>query len=748
MKKKKIMLQTKSMNRRIAWVAACALIVSLFSCMGPMRGMPAQAAVTLHNPTYDSGVREVEPGMVDAAGNIHNPVYDADTDTAIWDCVWFGNYWQSDTNGDGVADENDDKEPIKWRVLSVDGDDVFLMADKNLDVKPYNETDTDVTWETCTLRSWLNGYSSDSNVCGTDYTSDNFIDAAFTVTEQAEIKTADVVNEDNPEYGTEGGKDTKDKVYLLSIGETSNQEYGFKAEFDEDTDIRRAANTAFVADTSEWMNPAGTAGGQWLRSPGNVSNYAAYVNGCGACYGSHVYYDDCTIRPTLHLTLSSFFHLTYAGTTTSTWEGSATWDCVYFGNYRQTDTNGDGKADTNDAKEPIKWRVLSVNGDDVFLLADKNLDAKPYNTMHINITWEKCTLRSWLNGYDSDANAYGTDYTTDNFVDEAFTATERAVIKTTDVVNADNPYYGTEGGNNTKDMVYLLSVEEVSREVYGFHRIYWRESGTRVALNTTYAEEQGADTATSHGSGWWWLRSPGVTSDCAAYMTYYGDGYDDGDSWYVSADEVAIRPALHLTLSSSTPITYAGTVSSDGTETDADGSIVAKPTPPLTSGRPTERPISTSDPSSPFPRTTMTPGQVIKDTATKAFYQIISTGTANAEVSYVRPNTKTKKAKVPAVIYHGGKKYKVTSVAAKAFAGNKKLKSVVIGKNVKKIQKKAFANCKKLSKVTVKSKVLSKVAKNAFRGTNKKLTVKVPKKKRAKYRRLFKRKGNKTLKVK
>ena len=42
--------------------------------------------------------------------------------------------------------------------------------------------------------------------------------------------------------------------------------------------------------------------------------------------------------------------------------GNTTWDCVYFGNYWQNDTNGDGKADQNDNKQPIKWRVLSVNG--------------------------------------------------------------------------------------------------------------------------------------------------------------------------------------------------------------------------------------------------------------------------------------------------------------------------------------------------------------------------------------------------
>ena len=63
--------------------------------------------------------------------NLHNPTMINGVST--WDCVYFGTYWQNDTNGDGIADQNDAKEPIKWRVLQVDGDDVFLMSDKNLD---------------------------------------------------------------------------------------------------------------------------------------------------------------------------------------------------------------------------------------------------------------------------------------------------------------------------------------------------------------------------------------------------------------------------------------------------------------------------------------------------------------------------------------------------------------------------------------------------------------------------------------
>ena len=85
------------------------------------------------------------------------------------------------------------------------------------------------------------------------------------------------------------------------------------------------------------------------------------------------------------------------------------------------------------------------------------------------------------------------------------------------------------------------------------------------------------------------------------------------------------------------------------------------------------------------------------------------------------------------------------TLAANALKNNKKVTTVVIGKNVKSIGKKAFYGCKKLKKVTVKSSKLKKVGAKAFTGTNKKITIKVPAKKVKAYKKLLKNKGLKTL---
>ncbi|MCI8963480.1 MAG: hypothetical protein HFG37_07180 [Eubacterium sp.] len=273
-----------------------------------------------------------------------------------------------------------------------------------------------------------------------------------------------------------------------------------------------------------------------------------------------------------------------------------TWDCIWFGNYWQEDTNGDGKADKNDAKIPIKWRVLSVEGDDAFLVADKNLDCRKYNDTNTDVTWETCTLRSWLNGYGAETNVCKKDYSSENFIDYAFTPEEKAAIQTTYVMNKSSLDYETEGGNNTTDQLYLLSLDEVTDSTYGFtsRRIVYAES--RRALNTAFAKGKGASTSESGeyaGNGCWWLRSPGNGSDHASSMDY--DGYVNSRGYDVDIYSKTVRPALHLNLSSVSSWSYAGTVTSDGKKEEP-----ATPTP---SPQTTEKPETPA----PTPQTTSEP---------------------------------------------------------------------------------------------------------------------------------------------
>ncbi len=141
-------------------------------------------------------------------------------------------------------------------------------------------------------------------------------------------------------------------------------------------------------------------------------------------------------------------------------------------------------------------------------------------------------------------------------------------------------------------------------------------------------------------------------------------------------------------------------------------------------------------------------GDILKDTSGKFTYRV--TGSVTVEVKALGAKyAKAKKIVIPAVVSLSGNRYKVTGIGANAVKGNKKITSVTVGKNVTTIGKNAFANCKNLKSVVIKSAKLKKVTKNAFKGIHKKAVIKVPKKQLKKYTQLFKKaKVAKTVKIK
>ena len=194
-------------------------------------------------------------------------------------------------------------------------------------------------------------------------------------------------------------------------------------------------------------------------------------------------------------------------------------DTVTFGHYEQDNQL------SNDAEE-IEWIVLEIQNGKGLLLSKYLLDVKSYNTYQGVVTWETCTLRSWLNK---------------EFLNSAFTAEEQTAILTSTVDNSKNQGYSgysTDGGNNTQDKVFLLSYAEAWR--------YFTSDSARATKPTDYAVAQGAYQSISNGNCWWWLRSPGSNQNVAAYVGTDGSR----DSSYVSDGSNAIRPAFWLNLES------------------------------------------------------------------------------------------------------------------------------------------------------------------------------------------------------
>lgn len=253
--------------------------------------------------------------------NLNNPRMETSEGDVVttWDCVWFGGYWKNDTNGDGKIDENDEKEPIKWRVLSVDGDEAFLLSDTILDCEKYNQSKSKehgIIWENCTLRSWLNGYGASANDDGIDYTADNFYNTAFTADEQSAIRTKSVANDICAGcIESNFGNNTEDPIFLLSYDEAINPEYGFSS-VDTDDKTRESKGTAYAATKGMWWDELMT--GEWFLRTANLNYNASYVSRFGFIMPNGYWLSNfgLGIRPVLYLDLSSDAW-EYAGTVSS-----------------------------------------------------------------------------------------------------------------------------------------------------------------------------------------------------------------------------------------------------------------------------------------------------------------------------------------------------------------------------------------------------------------------------------------------
>ena len=188
--------------------------------------------------------------------------------------IEFGNYPQ---------DKDGTEKPIEWIVMKKEGNQVLLLSKYVLDAKPYNEEWEDVTWETSDIRQWLNN---------------EFYTTAFNKAEKAKIQTSLIKNEDNSEYGTNGGNDTEDKVFLLSEKETETL-FSNKEE-------RIAKATEYAQKSGVYVNKE-KAACWWLRSPGEDSDSAAevYDGGWVSRNGDGVYYNNVGVRPALYLNVQS-----------------------------------------------------------------------------------------------------------------------------------------------------------------------------------------------------------------------------------------------------------------------------------------------------------------------------------------------------------------------------------------------------------------------------------------------------------
>ena len=136
------------------------------------------------------------------------------------------------------------------------------------------------------------------------------------------------------------------------------------------------------------------------------------------------------------------------------------------------------------------------------------------------------------------------------FLNDAFSSNERNLIFTSKNKAENNPQYATNGGYDTYDEVFLLSVSEAD--------YYFRDNGARMCPVTDYALKQGAKTKPAYSvngvsTAWWWLRTPGHSCRRAVFVDRGGDIWngDPGGIYgeYVDSKEIVVRPAIWINIS-------------------------------------------------------------------------------------------------------------------------------------------------------------------------------------------------------
>ena len=194
----------------------------------------------------------------------------------VGDVFTMGHYEQDNNLNNGP-------EAIEWQVLAIEDGHALIISKYGLEAKQYNDKYARMTWETGTLRTWLNG---------------EFYNSAFSNEEKGQIRQVTIKNSDNAKHGTKGGNVTTDRIFLLSIDEAK--------QYFANNQARKCWPTAYAKKNG--ANVSESSGGSawwWLRTPGSSSYNAAIINNTGNIIDSGYSgsYNSVVVRPAFWMVL-------------------------------------------------------------------------------------------------------------------------------------------------------------------------------------------------------------------------------------------------------------------------------------------------------------------------------------------------------------------------------------------------------------------------------------------------------------
>lgn len=318
----------------------------------------------------------------------------------------------------------------RWNVLNINNGYIFaILSDRDklqykkkwknsdADLLTYNDTNAPVTWESCTLRKWLN---------------ETFIER-FSDKERELLAPTKVINRNNPFYGTSGGNDTVDKVFCLSIDELR-----YYCSSDKKKKILSVDNM---------VNDA-----YWLRSPGKQQNEAsisaATTNYKGEWNPNFTYEvnqstrhdgygEDIVVRPCICINTNILKRQERLGSIQTT-------------ELNHLDVGQEFTFGFNEFLGAIKWRVIKKENNQLMIITSDLIRRKAFSNDEDKFysSWESSDIRKWLNN---------------DFLQQYFNDDEVARIVEHNITNNKTKFLQEYiGGKDTVDKVFLLSVEEAN----------------------------------------------------------------------------------------------------------------------------------------------------------------------------------------------------------------------------------------------------------------------------------------------
>ncbi len=441
--------------------------------------------------------------------------YDPAKEYVPGDRFIFGSYEQDNNVENG-------KEKIQWIVLSAERGRFLVVSEFGLDYMQYNtERSFDIEWADCDLRRWLNS---------------DFLNEAFSDEELELVCSAPIIN--HGVFGYE--KNTTDSVFCLGLDEAPGLFISTADLICQPTEyaLSRNGNTTLNGSRNHW----------WLRD-GNSSPNALYVKTDGTMddHGISVDTKAVCVRPAIYISRSKApsSQKKYRETDAEPFAPEKTYivgDHFLLGAYEQDGNISNGT-------EAIEWQVIGEKDGKLLVLSRYGLDAVFFHPQ-LNIPdlcWSTSYLREWLNSV---------------FLDNAFSDAEADFITLSKIENIGNDYYGTDGGEDTEDRLFLLSTEEVLEcfpldeniaiqgklEGKNNYEIFVEQAKPRVCEPTEYTDAKcraiGGD-YDSRGPEWL-LRTPGESNSFYETVIDIGDVNNRYTDWYATKETALLRPAFYI----------------------------------------------------------------------------------------------------------------------------------------------------------------------------------------------------------